>query len=164
MKNNLEYEGHLYNDDRIFVLYIARCTEKKVKPGYLEYVIYHTNPPTKNKNPKTILSTLINKFKADDQDVYMWGVVTYRNTARYPCMGVKAFYDKEAAQKYLIKVEPTTPLVSLNGRGSEMTYDDFVDWKNQQAFKEYDYKKMYLAGGENPSEIVIIKEPPRFTY
>ena len=32
----------------------------------------------------------------------MWGVVTYRNTDRYPIMGVQAFYDKEAAQKYPI--------------------------------------------------------------
>ena len=126
MKNSLEYEGHLYNDDRMFVLYIARCTEKEVEPGYLEHVIHHTNPPTN----------------------YMWGVVTYRNTARYPCIGVRAFNDKEDAQKYLRKVEPSTPLVSLNGRESEMTYDEFVDWKNQQAFKEYDYKKMYSAGGK----------------
>ena len=126
MKNKLEYEGHLYNDDRMFVLYIARCTEKKVDPGYLEHVIHHTNPPANS----------------------MWCVVTYRNTARYPCIGVRAFIDKEAAQKYLRKVEPSTPLVSLDGRKSEMTYDEFLDWKNQQAFKEYDYKKMYLAGGK----------------
>ena len=59
MKNNLEYEGHLYNDDRMFVLYIARCTEKEVEPGYLEHVIHHTNPPTKNKNPKTIAVIII---------------------------------------------------------------------------------------------------------
>ena len=60
--------------------------------------------------------------------------------------------DQVIANGFVGKVESVNEisfvLEHFDGRKSEMTYDEFVDWKNQQAFKEYDYKKMYLAGGK----------------
>ena len=84
-------------------------------------------------------------------------MVTYRNTERYPVSRLDAFDTKTEVQKYQRRVEPTTPLVSLGGEQSGMSYDRFVDWKNQQGLQEYDYKKMYLPGGENHREMITIK-------
>jgi hypothetical protein len=38
-----------------------------------------------------------------------------------------------------------------------MSYNEFVKWKEQQGFKEYDYKKMYLTGGKGEMEIMVVK-------
>jgi hypothetical protein len=38
-----------------------------------------------------------------------------------------------------------------------MSYNEFVKWKEQQGFKEYNYKDMYLIGGEDHFEIMIVK-------
>ena len=70
---------------------------------------------------------------------------------------VDAFSAREKAEEYQMIIEPTTPLVSLGGEQSRMSYDRFVDWKNQQGLQEYDYKKMYLPGGENHMETITIK-------
>ena len=131
---HVEFDGRTYNDDRIYVFYIAPCTEE-IEAEYVHYRIYHNNPPAE----------------------YKWCLVTYRNTERYPVSRLDAFETKTGAQEYQKRVEPTTPLISLYARQSRMTYDEFVDWKNQQNFKEYDYKKMYLGGGENHTELITIK-------
>ena len=34
----------------------------------------------------------------------------------------------------------------------------FVQWKEQQDFQEYDYRKMYMPGGSNPSETMIVSK------
>ena len=131
---NVEFNGRTYNDDRMYVFYIAPCTEE-IEGEYVHYQIYHNNPPTEHK----------------------WCLVTYRNTERYPVSRLDAFDTKTEVQKYQRRVEPTTPLVSLGGEQSGMSYDRFVDWKNQQGLQEYDYKKMYLPGGENHMEMITIK-------
>ena len=134
LMENVEFNSRTYNDDRMYVFYIAPCTEE-IEGEYVHYQIYHNNPPTEHK----------------------WCLVTYRNTERYPVSRLDAFDTKTEVQKYQRRVEPTTPLVSLGGEQSGMSYDRFVDWKNQQGLQEYDYKKMYLPGGENHREMITIK-------
>jgi len=131
---NVEFNGRTYNDDRMYVFYIAPCKEE-VYDEYINYDIYHNNPPAEHK----------------------WCLVTYRNVKRYPPSRVDAFSTREKAEEYQMIIEPTTPLVSLGGEQSRMSYDRFVDWKNQQGLQEYDYKKMYLPGGENHMETITIK-------
>ena len=121
------FEDQLYNDDRMFVLHIARCRATVDDDGIATTTIYHGAPPPDCK----------------------WCLVTYRNTERYPAVRVDNFESLEEAQAYLQRVEPTVPLVSLGGSGPKtpLSYEEFVAWKKRNRMKDYDYKAMYLPGG-----------------
>ena len=90
----LEYEGQIYNDDRIFVLHIAKCTVAPIDDETIETTIYHDQPPAE----------------------HIWCLVTYRNVARYPAVRVDHFESNEAARVYMERVEPTVPRISLGGQ------------------------------------------------
>ena len=49
------------------------------------------------------------------------------------------------------------PLIGMKQPKIRISYDEFVKWKEQQGFKEYNYKDMYLNGGENHFEIMVVK-------
>lgn len=136
--NGIEFNGETYNDDRLFVLYISKCTVTITEDNMVETTIYHEKAPEANK----------------------WCLVTYRNVARYPAIRVDNFESFKAAEDYMKKVEPTVPLISLGGKSPSATlpYDQFLKWKAKNHFKEYDYKKMYLSGGVNPREVVYSKK------
>ena len=132
--DKIEFNGEIYNDDRMFVLYICKCTVC-IKDETIETIIHHETAP----------------------DDHKWCLVTYKNVPRYMPTRVDHFDSENEAIAYMKKVEPEVPLVSLGGKSpnTPLPYDEFVRWKEENNFKEYDYKKMYLPGGTNPSEMVI---------
>ena len=157
----IEYDGHLYYDDRLYILNVAACTvdldhmldgDREIE--YFTYHIHHENPP----------------------DKHLWCVVTYHNTERYLADRIDVFETKSEAEDYKIAVEPGCPLISLDGNGwrpikrslrdrySEKSvpnhpfenypFEDYVTdqaaylkWKEQQDFEEYDYQKMSVFFG-----------------
>ena len=131
------FQGEAYNDDRIYVLHIARCSVAPGPDDTTVTTIYHGNIP----------------------DDALWCLVTYRNTARYPATRVDHFDSQAEARSYLERVEPTVPRVSLGGRSPDdpLAFDAWNDWKVANGLKEYDYQTMYSPGGSNPSETLISK-------
>ena len=132
----IEFDGNLYNDDRMFVLYIAPCIFSEDSEN-ITYQVYHEKPPPE----------------------HTWCIVTYRNTERYPASKVDTFNSKEEAEKYKANVEPSCPLVSLRGEPKKFrSYEEYISWKEWQDFEEYDYKKVFTPGGSNPSETMIMSK------
>lgn len=126
------FEGEVYNDDRLFVLYIAKCT---VDDGKIETIVYHESAP------------------AD----HLWCLVTYRNTERYPVFRVDHFASREEAGQYQQSVEASVPRISLGGKSPRPVpdYEDFVQWKANHAVAEYDYRRIYGKGDRNRREMII---------
>lgn len=134
------FQGEAYNDDRMFVLSISRCTVR-VDAEILETVIHHEDAPPG----------------------HIWCVVTHRNTSRYPVTRVDHFATPEEARDYMHFVEPNTPRISLGGESPAPapTYDDFSAWKVANRLQEYDYRKMFTPGGANPQEVVLSRRGRR---
>lgn len=134
--NENEFNGEIYHDDRMYVLYVSKCTVS-INDDVEATTIYHEEAP----------------------ENYKWCVVTYRNVARYPPTRVDCFDSEEEAIAYMQKVEPQVPLISLGCKPPRilLPYDQFVSWKEKNQFKEYDYKKMYgdmlkRPGASDPQE------------
>ena len=132
---DLHFQGEVYNDDRMFVLHVCRCTVTARDDGTMVTTIHHEVDPSDSR----------------------WCLVTYRNTASYPATRVDHFDSLEDARAYLERVEPTVPRVSLAGRPpvAPLPYDQFVAWKAANDLKDYDYRQMYIPGGENRCETII---------
>jgi len=90
--NEFSFNGEVYNDDRMFVLYVCKCTVSE-KHDCLSTTIYHDEEP----------------------ENYKWCLVTYRNVARYRAYRVDHFNTENEAKGYMLQVEPETPLISLGG-------------------------------------------------
>lgn len=58
--NEIGFNGEIYNDDRMFVLYVCKCTVD-IDDDVISTTIYHEDAPENHK----------------------WCVVTYRNVTRY---------------------------------------------------------------------------------
>lgn len=131
----IEFQGQLYFDDRLYVLYLCKATAEINSEGLISTTIYHEESPVN----------------------YRWCVVTYRNCSKYPISSTKLFDLKDEATAYIIKIEPETPLISLNGKSPSnlMPYEEYICWKKNNNFKEYDYRAMYAPGGSNPRETVL---------
>lgn len=134
----VEFNGETYQDDRMFVLHLCKCTVANLEDDVLETKIYHEKSP----------------------DKHYWCLVTYRNVPKYPAIRVDHFDSLEAARDYMQRVEPTVPLISLGGNSPKtpLPYDQFVEWKTKNQLNEYDYKKMYTEGDTNPIEVVLSKK------
>lgn len=138
----VEFKWESYFDDRLFVLYLCPGTVKEIEDGNFATTIY-----------------LIPE-KAPDS--HIWCVVTYRNTNRYPLYRVDSFYKKEDAISYLKEIEPQTPLISLDGKSPVQTptYEKYLLWKEENRFKDYDFKSLYstvssIHGEGNPQESIF---------
>lgn len=132
----LDFNGKIYNDDRMFVLHVAKCTITDADDIADEIItIYHVEVPKD----------------------YKWCVITYRNIINYMPYRTDYFDTKKEANEFLERTEPSTPLISLKGRSYSPppTYDEFVDWKLKNNFQEFNYKKVYKEGGTNPREIIL---------
>jgi len=136
--NEHEYEGETYNDDRMFVLYTCKCTVSE-KDDLIVTTIYHAELPGH----------------------YKWCVVTYRNVARYRVYKVDHFNTEDEAREYSALIEPQTPLISLGGKSpiTPPTYNEFVNWKENNSLSEYDYKQMFPPHLSNPTENIYQKKP-----
>jgi len=134
LMHEIEFNGEVYRDDRMYVLYTCKCTEE-VEADYVSTTIYHEASPSDAK----------------------WCIVTYKNTPRYRAFRVDVFDSRQKADDYVRGVEPEVPLISLGGRSRNppLAYPDFVRWKEEQGFEEYDYTKLYEPGGENPQETIV---------
>ena len=139
----MEFDGFEYNDDRMFILSLQRCS---VVDG----------------DEMTNITVRYNKL---DETTH-WCVITYRNIPSYPGTNVDLFDDKEEAQAFLDDVERSAPRVSLDGQSPMplMESDEFKKWKADNSLKEYDYKEVFNRfgeGGDNPQEIFGIPKIER---
>lgn len=134
--NKIDFNGEIYNDDRMFVLHVCKCTVD-IDADVISTTIYHEDAPENHK----------------------WCIVTYRNVTRYMATRVDHFDSEREAVDYMKKVEPDVPLISFDGRSphNPLPYDQFIKWKERNNFKEYEYKKMYAPDGTNPREIICQK-------
>ena len=132
----INFRGQKYFDDRLFILYLCKGTVE-VEPdddGVVWTKIYHETAP----------------------DNHIWCVATYRNFNRYPLYRVDSFYKKEDAMAYIRKIEPETPLISLDGTPptNPLSYEEYLSWKKKNNLKEYDWKSLYSPDGTNASESI----------
>ena len=135
----IEFQGQKYFDDRLFVLYLCKGTVE-IEPdpeGSVWTKIYHQKAPND----------------------HVWCVVTYRNCNRYPLYRVDSFHRKEDAEQYIKKIEPETPLVSLDGISPRppLSYEGYLERKVKSGLKDYDWKSLYSpysSDGSNAIESV----------
>jgi len=139
----IEFEGEFYRDDRLFVLYVARCYLAPPDKGMAHSTIFHKEP-----------------YPAPSPGVQdLWCVVTYRNTERYPLYRLDHFHSKRLAEGYFQHTEPFTPLVSLGGKSIEPapSSEEWASRKKKQGWKDYDYRLIYPPGGSHPRETISMK-------
>ena len=131
----IPFGKEIYNDDRMFVLYVCKCTFKNGHGDTVATTIYHASAPAE----------------------HTWCIVTYRNTARYPAVRVDHFESLDHARAYVERVEPMVPLISLGGipPSIPLSFEKYVEWKTINQLKEYEYASMYLPGGQNHRETLI---------
>ncbi len=128
------FRGETYNDDRMYVVHVARCTVG-IEGASTVTTVYHETPP----------------------DGCTWCVVTYKNVAQYRATRIDHFPTLEAAQRHRELVEPQTPLVSLGGKspGRPMGYKDYVLWKAGQGMRDFDYRRVFSKDGSHAREIIV---------
>lgn len=131
----INFQGQSYFDDRLYVLYLCKATAKINSDGLVSSTIYHEGPPVKSN----------------------WSIVTYSNCIRYPIFSIKLFDSNTKAMAYIRRIEPETPLISLHGKSpaNPVSYEEYLGWKKNNNFKEYDYRAMYAPGGSNLREIIV---------
>ena len=137
----IPFNGEMYNDDRMFVLYIARCAIRDRGDGMIDWIVYHEPHP----------------------EATLWALVTYRNTGRYPAVRVDGFTTEKEAEEYRKAVESTVPRISLGGAppSSPPSHEDFVAWKQRLGLAEYDWRALYSESGANRREIITVPKPHR---
>lgn len=130
----IKFQEREYFDDRLFILYLCKGKVEIQTDDIVATTIFHEQEP------------------AD----FVWCLVTFRNCSRYPALRVDSFYKKENAIAYLRSIEPETPLISLHGKSpiSPRSYEDYLSWKKENNFKEYDFHKVFMASpkGANARE------------
>lgn len=127
-----EFNGQLYYDDRLFLLHLCPGTVD-IEGDLVTTTIYHENAPSDAT----------------------WCLVTYRNSQAFPAFSVFHFQTKDEAIAYWHSIEASTPLISNDGKPTELSYDEYVNWKMNQNLQEYDYRKCYQPGGANPKEVIM---------
>ncbi len=132
------FDGQNYHDDRMYILYVAKCVSVEAEDHY-RTTIYHKEAP----------------------ENHAWCIVTYRNSERYQAVKVDLFETEFKANEYLKEFAPRTPLVNLNGQPKKpyMTYSEYTEWTKDNGVNEYDYKSIYPNDVNNPQENIY--EPKR---
>ena|ERR1700688_1251914 len=131
----ITFNGVLYFDDRLFILHLCRGRIENNADGTVNTTIFH---------------------EGEDDDL-IWCLATYRNHAGYPLVSLNHFETKNDALKYISVVEPTVPLIKLNGQSPNppLSYDNHLKWKRSEGLLDYDYRKVYSPGGDNHRELVV---------
>jgi len=129
----LYFNGEQYNDDRMFVLFVAKCTTSE-NDELISTTIHYESAPSNHK----------------------WCVATFKNVKRYMAYRVDVFDTEKEAVEYLEKVEPQTPLISLGGDSpiNSMSFEEYIIWKKDKKYKDYNYKEMFLPGSKKPEETI----------
>lgn len=128
--------GDVFRDDRMFVLYVCKCSVR-ISDDLKVTTIYHERAP----------------------EDHIWGVVTYRNVARYEPTRVDCFETEKEAIAFLQRLEPKIPLVSLGGQAPSdpLSFEQVQFWKVRNGYVDYNYKDMYPAGVADPQENIYSK-------
>jgi hypothetical protein len=128
-------ETETFLDDRMFVLGVYPARLAKDKEENHQTVIFYDKTP----------------------DTGLWTVLTFRNVADYPLVGVAHFEREEHARAYKDGIEPSIPLTSLGGQSPQtrMTPDDFAAWKEEMGFKDFHPDNAPRLVGEDRGEIVM---------
>lgn len=116
------FDGEEFFDDRLYLVHVARCTVSE-KDG--------------------VRATDVHLGRAPSQ--HLWCVVTRKNTNRWPPTRIDHFPTEDAALEYLMRVEPLTPLVSLDGKSPSrpLPYAEFCKWKEANGLKDFDWKLLF---------------------
>ena len=87
----------------------------------------------------------------------LWTVLTFRNVADYPLVGVAHFEREDHARAYKAGLEPSIPLTSLGGQSPKtvMTPDDFAAWKEERGFVDFHPDNAPRLVGTDRAEIVM---------
>jgi len=121
----IEFNGEMYNDDRLFVLYLCKSVTRRHDDGVEATTVFHDDAP----------------------EDYRWSVVTFFNVPRYRVFRVDNFDTFEEADRYFRGVEPTTPRISLGGRPPEKppSSDQYSRWKRDTGVRDYDIAAVYRS-------------------
>lgn len=135
--NTIKFQGQDYFDERLFVLHLCEGTVNIQSDGIVVTTIFHDQAPQN----------------------HLWSVVSYRNCIRYPIFRVDSFHKKDDAVSYMQNIEPSTPLISLDGNSPQipLPYEEYSQWKKKNSFKEYDYQNLFSSEGANPRELIFQK-------
>jgi hypothetical protein len=125
-----------YLDDRMFILGVwpARLSTDAAE-NHQTIIIYDTVP----------------------EDTTIWVVVTYENVEGYPIIGVNHFDSEQIARAYKKGIEPAIPLTSLGGQSptAPMNADDYLAWKEENNFGDFDPNKAPRLSGNDRGEMVV---------
>ena len=97
---NIHFKGDNYFDDRLFVLELARVTQRCLTPG-------RADPPAQR-----------------------WAVYTRRNVMGFPPWRVDDFETREEAIQFLHRIAPHVPRISFGGKppNPAPSLSDFKAW------------------------------------
>ena len=128
-------QDEVYLDDRMFVLAVYPARLAKDAEENHQTVIFYDSKPEQG----------------------LWTVLTFRNVADYPLVGVAHFEKEEHARIYKEGLEPSIPLTSLGGQSpsTQMTREDFLAWKEERGFKEFHPDNAPRLTGDDRGEIVM---------
>ena len=122
---SFEYDGELYNDDRLFVLSVSKCSVKEDRET-ITTIVHHKVAP----------------------ENHIWCVVMYKNVPRYGISNVFHFKTEREAILFLQETAPVCPLISLQGESppenSVLSYEDYQAWKKENNLKDYNYKELFV--------------------
>jgi hypothetical protein len=129
------FQEETFLDDRMFVLAVYPARLAKDKEENHQTVIFYDKAP----------------------EAGLWTVLTYRNVANYPLVGVAHFDTEEFARAYKDGVEPSIPLTSLGGQSptTRMPPEDFAAWKEEHGFGDFNPDNAPRLVGEDRAEIVL---------
>ena len=104
---------------------------------------------------------IIDLQRATKGDKTVWAVTALRNVKGLPPVRVDDFSEKEEAVAYLMKVEPSTPCISLRGESPQPkpTYDEYLLWcKSEEISSAMDMYR--LKQGVRRRKLIIEEVSP----
>ena len=131
----MSWTDRSYFDDRIVLLHKTRCLVDELHDGRIRTNVF---------------------FKYHKWS-YQWCIVVLWNCPEYPILAVRHVKNRKEADLYMKIVEPTTPLVSQEGRRSDFShsYESFQKWKKKNKFVNFGYEQKFFVEPEDPQEYFI---------
>ena len=128
-------QDETFLDDRMFLLAVYPARLAKDKEENHQTVIFYDQKPEQG----------------------LWTVLTFRNVADYPLVGVAHFEKEEHARLYKAGLEPSIPLTSLGGQSPKtpMPPEDFAAWKEERGFQEFNPDNCPRLTGTDRAEVVM---------
>jgi hypothetical protein len=130
----------MYNDDRMFVLYVCPCTLESIPAeGVTKVTLHHEERP----------------------EGHRWAVATFRNVPRYPIHRVDEFQTFEEAENHRREIEPRVPLASLGGQSMPvvLSYEEWERWKQIRGMREFNHRTVFTDGVASPRDVILRRDP-----